>query len=383
MATVTHNIDIRARSSGFRTIRRKIDEVGEAANRSVRGIFLLQRAIFVLGGAGAIRALTVQADLLTNVENRLKLTTTSAENLEEVQKRLFQVAKDSRTSFEAVAEIYNRTALSVRQLGISQKETAEFTESLAKASILSGASTREANAALIQLSQGLASNRLSGDELRSVLEQLPFVADVIAKQLGITRGELRQFGREGKISANVVLEAFRNAKDEIDRLFADTQPTIAQALSVANTNWLEFLDNLEDTFQISTKVASAIIFLGENIALIVGSISAAAAAFAFAFGVRQLQRVVNFVAGLRAGAVASSRLLEVENLRSAAAARRAQVNVAENAARQIELQQRLALIGVQKAQLQQTVLDTQFTVVNGRARNIATGQFVEIGRAHV
>jgi tape measure domain-containing protein len=378
---VTENVDIRFRESGARVIKRRIDEIGEAANRSTRGIFLLQRAIFVLGGAGAIRALTTQADLLTNVENRLRLTTTSAQNLEEVQTRLFQVARDSRTSFESVAEIYNRTALSVRQLGISQQETARFTESLAKASILSGASTREANAALIQLSQGLASNRLSGDELRSVLEQLPFVADVIARQLGITRGELRQFGREGKISAEVVLEAFRNAEEEIDRLFAQTQPTISQALSVANTNWLEFLDNLEDTFQISSKVANAIIFLSENIELIVGTLGAAAAAFALSFGIRTIQSIANFTLSLRAGAVASARLLEVENLRAAASVRRTQAAVASNAARQAELQQRLALLQLKKADLQQTVLDTQFTVANGRARNIATGQFVALSTA--
>lgn len=378
---VTENVDIRFRESGARVIRRRINEIGEAANRSTRGIFLLQRAIFVLGGAGAIRALTTQADLLTNVENRLRLTTTSAQNLEEVQTRLFQVARDSRSAFESVAEIYSRTALSVRELGISQQETARFTESLAKASILSGASTREANAALIQLSQGLASNRLSGDELRSVLEQLPFVADVIARQLGVTRGELREFGREGKISAEVVLEAFRNAEEEIDRLFAQTQPTISQALSVANTNWLEFLDNLEDTFQISSKVANAIIFLSENIELIVGTLGAAAAAFALSFGVRTIQSIVNFTLSLRAGAVASARLLEVENLRAAANVRRTQAAVASNAARQAELQQRLALLQLKKADLQQTVLDTQFTVANGRARNIATGQFVALSTA--
>lgn len=378
---VTENVDIRFLETGARVIVRRIEEIGEAANRSTRGIFLLQRAIFVLGGAGAIRALTTQVDLLTNVENRLRLTTTSSQNLEEVQTRLFQVARDSRTSWESVAEIYNRTALSVRELGISQQETARFTESLAKASILSGASTREANAALIQLSQGLASNRLSGDELRSVLEQLPFVADVIAKQLGITRGELREFGRDGKISAEVVLEAFRNAEEEIDRLFAQTSPTISQALSVANTNWLEFLDNLEDTFAISEKVAKSIIFLSENLELIVGTLGSVAAAFALSFGIRTVQSISNVIVGLRSSAVASTRLLEIENLRAAANVRRTQANVAANAARQAELTQRLALLQLKKADLQQTVLDTQFTVANGRARNIATGQFVSLTAA--
>ena len=159
---VTENVDIRFRESGARIVKRRIDEIGQSANNATRGIFLMQRAIFVLGGFGAARALQRQVDLLTNVENRLRLTTGSTQELEAVQTRLFKVARDSRSAFEGVAEIYSRTALSVKNLGISTDETVRFTESLAKASILSGASTREANAALIQLSQGLASNRLSG-----------------------------------------------------------------------------------------------------------------------------------------------------------------------------------------------------------------------------
>jgi hypothetical protein len=154
---VTENVNIVFRETGARVIKRKIDEIGEAANQATRGIFLMQRALFVLGGAGAIRGISRQLDLLTNMENRLNLTAKSAANLEAVQSRLFDVARASRSSFESVAEVYNRTALSVRELGISQQETLRFTESLSKATIISGASAREAQAALIQLGQGMAS----------------------------------------------------------------------------------------------------------------------------------------------------------------------------------------------------------------------------------
>jgi len=381
MATTTHNVDIRARSTGFRVIKRKIDNIGVAANNATRGIFLMQRAIFVLGGAGAIRAITRQLDLLTNYENRLRLTSKSASNLEEIQTRLFQVARDSRTSFEAVADIYSRTALSVRELGISQEETLTFTESLSKATIISGASAREAHAALIQLGQGMASNTLRGDELRSVLEQLPFVADVIAKSLGVTRGELREMGADGKISAETILKAFREAEDEINTLFGNTVPTIAQALSIANSNWLQFLDNLDDTTNGSAKLAKAIIVLSENLNLIIGTLATLGVALAATFAGRALTSIANYVVGLKTAALRSVRLLEVENLRATASVRNNAAQVAQNAQRQVELTQRLSLLGIQKAQLQQTVLDTQFTVVNGQARNIATGRFVALGVA--
>jgi len=381
MTTATHNVDIRFRETGARVIKRKIDEIGVAANSATRGIFLMQRALFVLGGAGILRALTRQLDTLTNYENRLRLTATSAANLEEVQSRLFQVARDSRTGFEAVADIYSRTALSVRELGISQAETLRFTESLSKATIISGASSREAHAALIQLGQGMASNTLRGDELRSVLEQLPFVADVIAESLGVTRGELRELGADGKISAETILEAFRNAEEEIDRLFANTVPTISQALSVANTNWLEFLDNIDDATNASGNLAKAIIVLSENLGLILGVLGSLALALTATFAGKAISAIGNYVLGLRGAALASTRLLEIENIRAATSVRNNGIAVAANAQRQVELTQRLSLLGIQKAQLQQTVLDTQFTVANGRARNISTGQFVGLATA--
>tara|TARA_R110000851_G_scaffold16046_2_gene52526 strand:+ start:14068 stop:17409 length:3342 start_codon:yes stop_codon:yes gene_type:complete len=378
---VTENVDIRFRETGARVIKRKIEEIGVAANSATRGIFLMQRALFVLGGAGILRALTQQLDTLTNYENRLRLTASSAANLEEVQKRLFQVARDSRTGFEAVADIYSRTALSVRELGVSQAETLRFTESLSKATIISGASSREAHAALIQLGQGMASNTLRGDELRSVLEQLPFVADVIAKSLGVTRGELRELGADGAISAETVLKAFREAEVEIDQLFSNTVPTISQALSVANTNWLQFLDSLDDATNGSAKLAKAIIVLSENIGLILGTIATLAVALAAVFVGKAVSAVANYISGLRGAALAATRLLEIENLRAATSVRNNTIAVASNAQRQAELAQRLTLLGIQKAELQQTVLDTQFTVANGRARNIATGQFIGLATA--
>jgi tape measure domain-containing protein len=268
---VANNINIGIRQTGARTVARQLHSILDAAQNTTRGLRLLQNALFVLGGAGIIRSLQRTVDMLTGYENRLKLVTNSAEQLNQVSTELFAISERTRTSFNATADVYARTALSVRELGISQQETLQFTESLNKAVILSGPSAREASAAMIQLGQGLASNRLSGDELRSVLEQLPFVADVIANSLGITRGQLRQFGKDGKLTGETVLKAFRDAREEIAEKFARTLPTIEQALSVFTTAWLRLLDTIDDTTGASEAVAKAIIGVANNMDVLVGS----------------------------------------------------------------------------------------------------------------
>lgn len=364
----TERYDIRIQESGSRVIKRKFDQLGQAANNATRSIFLLQRALFVIGGAGILTGLTRQLDLLTNYENRLRLTSTSAANLEQVQTRLFSVANRSRSSFEAVAEIYSRTALSVRALGVSQQETIRFTESLAKASIISGASAREANAALIQLGQGLASNRLSGDELRSILEQLPFVADVIAKQLGVTRGELRKFGSDGKISAEIVLDAFKNARDEIDSLFAQLDITIGQALVVANNNFLEFLDNVDDTLGISNALGKAIISLSNNLDVLAFGLAAVGGIIAVNLGARAGSAVLGLIAKLRTQAVRSTTLLEIERLRAAAHLRRSQAALVA-----LRVDQQQAATDVLRLR-QLTALLTQTSALTGNTAALAAAE---------
>ena len=378
---VRENVDIVFRESGIRVIKRRIDELGVSANNATRGVFLLQRALFVLGGFGITRSLTQQLDQLTNLENRLTLTTNSARELQNVQTELFAIARRSRADLEGVAQSYTRTALSAKALGRSQAEVLKFTESVTKASILSGASTREINASLVQLGQGIASNRLGGDELRSILEQLPFVADVIAKELGVTRGQLRELGSEGKITGDIILDAFKNAAGEIDNLFSQTQPTIEQSFAVLRTNFKEFLDSLDDATGLSAALSNAIILIANNIENLSRALIAAASLAALAFAGSVLSSVIAYAQALKATSIKSTAVLNKLVAIRAATVAKTQAQIADNGVAQVQIGQNLALIRQQKILLQQAFLDAKFTVQNGRARSVLTGQFVSLSAA--
>lgn len=394
---VTETVNIVTRETGARVIKRRFDEIGQSADRATRGLFLMQRALFVIGGAGAVAGLSKQADALTNMENKLRLTTKSTAELERVQSQLFKAANAARSDIAGVSQIYTRTALSVKGLGLNTKETIKFTESLAKATVISGASAQEANAALIQLGQGMASNRLSGDELRSILEQLPYVADIIAKHMGVTRGELRELGKDGKISAQVILDAFSNAEAEIDKVFANTIPTISQAFAMAKNNALSFLDAFDDATGASAKVAQAIIALSKNFDTLAGSAAVTAAVILGLYGDRLLRAIgtalsaqVAYSRAVSSGDVILLNSARAEQLRTQSAVQMAtakhasaQAEVANTAATITGIQTRIADIQATRGQLIATLglIEAQktsqaFTVVNGRARMVATGQFV-------
>jgi tape measure domain-containing protein len=224
----------------------------------------LTKALGFLGIAGgfvgiqqAARSVVQLLDSFTALQNRLRTVTDGTAELTAATDALFVISQDTRSSFRATAELYTRVALASRELGISQRTTLEFTKSLNQAVILSGASAQEAEAGLIQLSQGIASGTLRGDELRSVLEQLPVVSDVIAESLGVTRGELRKMGFEGRITADTIITAFGEAADDLDRRFLETIPTISQGFQVLGNEAVKLVGSYNEATGASEAIGRA------------------------------------------------------------------------------------------------------------------------------
>ena len=261
----TEKIDIRIREDGSVVVKRNIESIAPAAERSAGALNFLKKALLAIGGAAAAREVLRLADSYTNLLNRLRSTGLEAGNLSGVYQALLKVSNDTRSSVEGSIELYSRLAISSKELGVSQSQLIDFTKSLNQAITLSGASAQEAQAGLMQLSQGIASGSLRGDELRSVLEQLPAVADVIAKSLGVTRGELRKMGEAGKITARSILTAFQEAREELDQRFGKTVPTVSQSFQVLRNNVINFIGSIDTTTGITGVMSRGLLLLAQNI----------------------------------------------------------------------------------------------------------------------
>ena len=402
---VTETVTVRFVEQGARVIKRRIDDMGMAADRATRGIFLLKRALFVLGGAGIVRGLVGYVDALTEVENRLLLTSSSTANLEAVQERLLDVAIRSRSNWQATADVYSRIALSTRQLGVGQQQVLDVTETLTKASILSGASAREANAALIQLGQGLASDRLSGDELRSVLEQLPFVADMIVNFLNdtnqlstgtqrqiedlnalaraglltteqFTRGTLRALGSAGKLTSEITFRAIEAGKDNVDRLFAETDITISQAIENLRSRFARLLDNFEDTFNASLRVALAIDNLSKGLDILTFALATAAIAGAAVFTASMLASIAMFAVKLKIAGGALARLRAIQASYATSQAASTAITAANTRAQITNLAAINTRSAAQVVSARLEYASATAAFQNGRARDLLTGKFI-------
>lgn len=169
---------------------------------------------------------------MTLLQSKLRLVTSGEAELAMVQENVIDLARDTRQSFEAVGELYARVARSSKELGASQSDILKVVKAVSQAIQISGNSAHEAEAGMIQLSQALASGTLRGDELRSVLEQMPRVAQAIAEGLGVTVGQLRKLGAEGKLTSQHVFQALISQSENLNEEFRKLTPTIGQSFTV-------------------------------------------------------------------------------------------------------------------------------------------------------
>lgn len=212
----------------------------KAAERNAKGmdrvVGKLKKNLVRMGAAAVASAAAVGItgakiiDEYTMLESRIKLVTDGLDGLRVAQEGVFDIAQKTGTIYSKSSDLYIRLARSTRAYGYEQNQVLEVTEAIQKAMVVSGdASSPGAAAALFQLGQGLQSGTLRGQELNSVLEQAPRLAEAIADGMGIKLGDLRKTAEAGEITAQVVMDALLNQAQTINKEFTQMSKTQAQS----------------------------------------------------------------------------------------------------------------------------------------------------------
>lgn len=230
--------------------------------------------IGMLGGMAVAYKAIHAADEWTGLKNRLILVTNSQQELNAAMSTTFEIAQKTGSSWENAAAVYQRFAQNAKELGINQTRVAAITETVAKATALSGGSAQSASAALTQFGQALASGVLRGEEFNSVMEQAPGLAQALAKGLGIPVGQLRALAQEGKITAKAMIDALEKVAPAIAADFDKTAFTIGQNLTKIQNAVVKFVG--ESNGGAAGALADSLGRVAENLNLIANIAGAAA-----------------------------------------------------------------------------------------------------------
>jgi tape measure domain-containing protein len=174
---------------------------------------------------GAIDSITDTAAEWASVQARLKLVAGSQENAIYLNKQIFESAQRARGGYMEMADAVIQVSQSAHDAFPDPRQAVEFMEGIQKVFAIGGASKEAQKNAMLQLTQGLASGQLQGDEFRSIAENAPMIENIIAKSMGVSRGELKKLASEGKITADVIKNAIMNNMPEIEKQFESLPKT--------------------------------------------------------------------------------------------------------------------------------------------------------------
>lgn len=217
------------------------------------------------------------ADAWTTLNNKLANALRPSEQLVDVTERVFNITQQTRGSLDATASLYARLERATREYGTSADDLAKLTTIINQGFVVSGATAQEAENAIIQLSQGLASGALRGEEFNSVNEQGNRLIVALADSMGVGIGQMRQMAAAGKLTTDVVVNGLLSQGVKIGNEFANTTTTISQALQVAGNNITKFFGE-NSTVKTGTAIFNdAVISVSENIGALSAILTATAA----------------------------------------------------------------------------------------------------------
>ncbi len=184
------------------------------------------RAVF-----GAIKQIMTEfVDGYSTANARLGLVNDGLQTQLELQNKVAESANRARASYQATANLVTSIGMT-GAMGTTQ-DAVNFAEKVNKLLVIGGGGAQQNEAALLQLSQALASGRLQGDEFRSLRENAPALMATIAKGMGVPMGALKQMSTDGELTAEAIIKALENMGGEIDAQFAAMPVTFSQNLQI-------------------------------------------------------------------------------------------------------------------------------------------------------
>ncbi len=207
------------------TVRRSEGDVGNLASK-------VGKLVATYATAQTAKAALDYSDELANTTARLSLMAREGENVSDINEKIYASANRARSAYDDTADMVAKLGVLAGNAFGSTDEVIMFAEQLNKNFKISGTETTGIQAAMLQLTQAMASGVLRGEEFNSIMEQAPTVIQTIADYMDVSTGQLKEMAGEGLVTAEVVKAALIGAAEETDAKFNSMTVTFSDVWNV-------------------------------------------------------------------------------------------------------------------------------------------------------
>lgn len=231
------------------------DDAGKQAASAVSSLNPLALAISAVISVESIRRIQQTAEEFTLLNARVTRLSADSQTAANNYQQLLNIANRTGTGLGDTVKLWENLTMTLRDLGGTDAQVLRLTETLQKIGTIGGSSSQEMSDALRQFGQALSAGILRAEEFNSIIEQMPQLAREIAKGIGIPFGELRQQLLDGKLTADVVLNAIQKQTASVDAEFAKLPRTVSQAAAALANDFGNAVSTLDRAVKASQTLA--------------------------------------------------------------------------------------------------------------------------------
>ncbi len=235
--------------------------------------------------APKVKAVMDLSDKYSRQNSDLQSVNDGSQTQAELQNKVYRVAQNSRTSYDSTVSTVSTLGSLSKDNFKSNDEAIYFTELMNKA--FSGLSTEDATAGIQKLTNAMVAGKLKGQDLVSVMQQAPALAEAVAKYTGQPVEQVASSEGSG-VSADVLKNAVFNSATDINAGFADTPATFEQIFTTLQNSAMNafgpILQKISEITQnkgfqtMIQNICDAFSFLGGIVATVFGVFSTIAGA---------------------------------------------------------------------------------------------------------
>lgn len=259
---------------------------------------LARNATLALVGAQTLGELVRMVDTYSQLSARLKLVTTSTQAATQAQQQLFAIAQRNGIALNDAAGLFLRIAQPMREMGANQAQVLAVTEAVGQSLRISGSNAQESASAMQQFAQALGAGVLNGDELRSILENAPRLAQAVADGLGVPIGKLKELGEQGSLSSQKVLQALQTQIPLLRKEAEQIPLTIGAAITQVQNAFAQYIGSADSATGSSRKLAEMLGWVAKNIDMVVAAAAGLATSFVLGAVIRSVAALAAVIGGI-------------------------------------------------------------------------------------
>ena len=245
---------------GFKVDQQSVQNVNDTIGK------IKSTATKVLGAIGiglSLTAVNALVEEFGRVNEQVKNSTAALGDQAEIQKKIMQSARETRSSYAATASVISDLVHESPELFGNINEAVKFNNAATMLFKSAGKTNEEIAGLMEAINKSFAKGYVDSETMSQLLERSPEAVELLNKKLGTTSDKLEEMASSRTMTVADLKAAFVDNADAIEQKFGGVQYRITDALTVVRSQWGLWLSQMDSTLGATNLIARSMVKLSD------------------------------------------------------------------------------------------------------------------------